>query len=64
DIDPNLFAIATIENLNRYFSNCKILNAFCIFDLQNLLEKELLSNYKNDKIYIFAKYYRIKKTSK
>ncbi|CAG8838049.1 15229_t:CDS:1, partial [Cetraspora pellucida] len=58
------FAIATIENLNRRFPNRKILNAFSIFDPQNLLEKESLLDYRNDEIYILANYYGKEKTSK
>ncbi|CAG8740154.1 11599_t:CDS:2, partial [Cetraspora pellucida] len=58
------FAIATIENLNRQFPDRKILNAFSIFDPQNLLEKESLSDYGNDEIYILANYYGKEKTSK
>ncbi|CAG8457899.1 11277_t:CDS:2, partial [Cetraspora pellucida] len=55
------FAIATVENLNKRFPDREILDAFCIFDSQNLPKEESLSNYGNDKIHILAKYYGTEK---
>ncbi|KAF0514969.1 zinc finger protein [Gigaspora margarita] len=57
------FASAKIEKLNRRFSNHEILNTFCIFDSQNLPEKDSLSDYGNNEINILAKYYGVEKTS-